>query len=289
LESSTEGIFGLDLDGRITFINPAASAMLGYPVETLLGERPYALLRHANADGTPFDGCDCPLHRAATEGIEHHGIRTLFYRRDGNPIPIEYKAAPIRHGGHADGAVVSFHDISERLDHERRIEFLAFHDALTGVANRRMFTERLKEALARYRRGGECFALHLLDLDHFKEVNDRLGHPTGDRLLFAIAQRVDGLLREVDLLARLGGDEFAVIQRGVRRPVEAVRLAERMLDALRADFPLGDVTVHSESSIGITLPQAETLDAADLMKQADIALYRAKDAGRGIAVLFEPG
>lgn len=289
LECSTEGIFGLDLDGRITFINPAASAMLGHPADGLLGQRPYALLRHSSADGVPFDGRDCPLHRAATEGIEHQGIKTLLYRRDGNPIPIEYKAAPIRHGGHADGAVVSFHDISDRLDHERRIEFLAFHDALTGVANRRMFTERLKEALARYRRGGECFALHLLDLDHFKEINDRLGHPTGDRLLFAIAQRVDGLLREVDLLARLGGDEFAVIQRGVRRPAEAVRLAERMLDALQEDFLLGDVTVHSGSSIGITLPQADTLDATELMKQADIALYRAKDAGRGIAALFEPG
>lgn len=119
LESSTEGIFGLDLEGRISFINPAAAAMLGYPADALLGETPHGLLRHAREDGTTFERQSCPLHEAAMQGIGRQGSNTLLRRQDGSQLPIEYHAAPIRHGGHADGAVVSFHDISERLEHER--------------------------------------------------------------------------------------------------------------------------------------------------------------------------
>jgi diguanylate cyclase (GGDEF)-like protein/PAS domain S-box-containing protein len=288
LESSTEGIFGLDLEGRIGFINPAAAAMLGYPADTLLGETPHGLLRHARDDDTPFEAQACPLHAAATQGIEQHGSNTLLRRQDGSRLPIEYHAAPIRHGGHADGAVVSFHDITERLEQERRIAFLAFHDALTGLANRRLFGDQLGRALALYRRGVEHFALHLMDLDAFKEINDQLGHPTGDRLLCAIAERVKALLRESDVFARLGGDEFAVIQVGIKNAADATRLASRIIEAMRRDFELGSLAVHSGSSIGIALPEPGITDAAELMKRADIALYRAKNAGRGISVLFEP-
>ena len=287
LESSTEGIFGLDLEGRISFINPAAAAMLGYPADALLGEAPDGLLRHARDDGTTFEAQDCPLRATAMQGVGRHGSNTLLRCQDGSQLPIEYHAAPIRHGGHADGAVVSFHDISERLEHERQIAFLAFHDALTGLANRRLFGDQLARALSLYRRGVEHFALHLMDLDAFKEVNDRYGHPTGDRLLCAIADRVKGLLRESDVFARLGGDEFAVIQIGITDASDAERLAARILEAMGQDFKLGTIAVRSGSSIGITLPDPSLHDAADLMKHADIALYQAKDAGGGGVVLYK--
>ncbi|WP_462321646.1 sensor domain-containing protein [Halochromatium sp.] len=288
LESSIEGIFGLDLEGRISFTNPAAAAMLGYPAAELLGETPHGLLRHARDDGTAFEEQACPLHAAATRGIGRHGSHTLLRRQDGSQLPIEYQAAPIRHGGQADGAVVSFHDISERLEHERQIAYLAFHDALTGLANRRLVSDQLARALSLYRRGIEHFALHLMDLDAFKEVNDRHGHPTGDRLLCAIADRVKGMLRESDVFARLGGDEFAVIQIGIQEASDAERLATRILEAMGREFELGALSVRSGSSIGITLPDPGLEDAAELTKRADAALYQAKDAGRGVFILFNP-
>ncbi len=127
-----------------------------------------------------------------------------------------------------------------------------------------------------------------MDLDAFKEVNDQFGHPVGDQLLCAIADRVKGLLLESDVFARLGGDEFAIIQIGIKDASDAERLGTRILDAMREDFELGTIAVRSGSSIGITLPDPSLEDAAELMKRADIALYQAKDAGRSVFVFFKP-
>jgi len=168
-----------------------------------------------------------------------------------------------------------------------RAAFLSAHDQLTGLPNRTLLGDRLEQALVAGRRSGAGIAMHCLDLDRFKEVNDTLGHPAGDALLRIVAQRVLACLRETDTLARLGGDEFAVIQPGVRRPYDAEVLATRLIEAVREPAMLEGQQVFIGLSIGIALSSRDT-DATELTKAADVALYKAKAAGRGGFCFFAP-
>lgn len=159
---------------------------------------------------------------------------------------------------------------------------MAEHDSLTGLANRLLFTRRLSHALAE----GGMVALHLIDLDDFKEVNDSLGHAAGDALLLAAASRMRACLRPADLLARLGGDEFAVVQTGLAAPAEADATAARLLRALGAPYAIEGMTLRAGASIGIAIGPADGVDGPALLQRADIALYRAKAGGRGQARRF---
>ncbi len=161
-----------------------------------------------------------------------------------------------------------------------RIEHLARHDPLTDLPNRLLFADRLDQALRRAERSGQLVALHCLDLDYFKAINDRYGHVAGDRLLVAVAKRIEACLRQSDTLARLGGDEFALIQSDLGDASGAIRLAERTLAACAAPFPLGDCTVEVSLSIGISLYPAAARTGELLRCAADMALYRAKQEGR---------
>ncbi|CAH2602408.1 protein of unknown function [Rhodovastum atsumiense] len=192
----------------------------------------------------------------------------------------EYDAEGRARGAH--GVVI---DVTERREADAHIAHLAHHDALTGLPNRVLFRERLDEALAR--RGWGC-AVCLIDLDRFKEVNDTLGHPVGDALLRAVAARLQELLRETDTLARLGGDEFAVIQSDVDQPQDATGLARRVVEALGTPFELEGHQVVIGTSIGISLAPADGIDADALLKGAGMALYWAKEDGRGCWRFFEP-
>jgi diguanylate cyclase (GGDEF)-like protein len=178
-------------------------------------------------------------------------------------------------------------DVTERQEAEERIAHLARHDALTGLPNRLLFRERLDEAVARARRG-DGFALLLIDLDRFKEVNDTLGHPVGDTLLRAVTGRLQHALRETDTLARLGGDEFAVIQAGVPEPEAAAALARRLVETLGTPFDLNGQQVCIGTSIGIAMAPADGQTADGLVRNADMALYRSKAEGRGCWSFFEP-
>jgi diguanylate cyclase (GGDEF)-like protein len=200
---------------------------------------------------------------------------------DGRTVVASFRTMP-------DGGWVSAHeDITEQRQAEERIAHIAHHDALTGRPNRVLFRKRLDTALAGARRG-QSFALLCLDLDRFKEVNDTLGHPVGDALLCAVAERLQGELRETDTLARLGGDEFAIIQAGVEAAGEATALARRLVETIGAPFELDGHQVVVGTSIGITLAPGDGLDADALLKAADLALYRAKGEGRGRWRFFEP-
>jgi len=212
----------------------------------------------------------------------------VFWRRDGGYFPVEYQATPIRRQGQLAGAVITFHDITERHRTEREIQYLAFHDPLTGLPNRVLFAEELSQTLARLRSRGERFALHLMDVDHFKDVNDSLGHPIGDQLLCSIANRVTEVIRGADIFARLGGDEFGVIQTAIHSPADASLLAGRIIESMGADFNVEGISVRSNTSIGIVVvDDAAGIDAADLLSRADVALYKAKEAGRGVYAFFE--
>ncbi|MGP0095169.1 MAG: putative bifunctional diguanylate cyclase/phosphodiesterase [Xanthobacteraceae bacterium] len=164
---------------------------------------------------------------------------------------------------------------------------MALHDALTGLPNRVLLNERLEQAVTRTKRG-DIVAIHFLDLDRFKDVNDTLGHPIGDRLLKAVAERLKGLLRETDTIARMGGDEFAIVQVGLAQPSDATALAERVIQAISNQYNIDGHQVLIGTSVGIALGSTDGTGPEQLMRNADLALYRAKAHGRGTFRFFEP-
>jgi len=166
---------------------------------------------------------------------------------------------------------------------------LARTDALSGLSNRNAFVEAVEHEVAEGRRRRDSFAIHYLDLDNFKDINDTLGHQAGDTLLIAVSERLRWAVRETDLVARLGGDEFAVLQTGLREPADAGTVADKLLSALAAPFHLDAVQRHVTASVGITINAAGALSAEETIVQADTALYRAKDEGRNRYCFFAPG
>jgi diguanylate cyclase (GGDEF)-like protein len=177
-------------------------------------------------------------------------------------------------------------DITERRAAEQRLTFLALHDPLTGLANRRLLLDRLSIALARMARSGRMVAVLYLDLDRFKEVNDTLGHDQGDQLLLRAAARLGELVRDSDTLARLGGDEFVLVADDLTGPAEAVAIAQRIVDALKEPFDLpGGARVSVGASVGVAVAAAGA-DPSTLLRHADAAMYQAKDDGRACHRLF---
>jgi diguanylate cyclase (GGDEF)-like protein len=201
--------------------------------------------------------------------------------RDGRSIAISYSPMP-------DGGWVATHeDVTDRRRTEARIAHMAHHDPLTDLPNRVLFRDRLGRGLAHLRRDGGQLAVLCLDLDRFKVVNDTLGHPTGDVLLQAVTARLQRCLRDADTVARLGGDEFAVIQTGPRQPRDATSLAQRLIAELALPFDLEGQQVVIGASVGIALAPEDGEDPDTLLKNADLALYRAKAEGRGTYRFFE--
>jgi diguanylate cyclase (GGDEF)-like protein len=190
--------------------------------------------------------------------------------------------APITDGGF----VITFEDITERRNAEAKISHMALHDALTNLPNQLFFREKMENRLAQLSRD-QIFAVLYLDLDRFKSVNDMLGHPFGDTLLRQVAERMNGCLREGDTIARLGGDEFAILQGSFKKPNDAIALAERLIELVSAPFDLDGNQVVIGVSIGIAVAPTDAADADRLLKNADIALYRAKVDGRGTYRFFE--
>lgn len=288
LDSSTEGVFGLDLEGRASFVNPAAARLLGFTTDELIGSDIHALIRPGSGDNRPLRAPEnCLMLCAARDGRAYHVADETFCRRDGSQLPVEYWATPVERDGRLEGAVVTFHDISERKRAEAEIQHLAFHDVLTGLPNRLLFKEEMGHAVASLGRDGQRFALHLLDLDQFKDINDSLGHPIGDELLCAVAKRIGGIVRASDLFGRFGGDEFALLQFPVREAAEAAVLASKIVQAMAQPFELSRNQVSVTTSIGIAIADRDSADIDELIARADVALYKAKEAGRATHAFFE--
>jgi diguanylate cyclase (GGDEF)-like protein/PAS domain S-box-containing protein len=185
--------------------------------------------------------------------------------------------------------LVAIVDVTEKREAEARIAHMAHHDALTGLPNRVLFHERLDEALSRVRRDQDKFAVLYLDLDQFKNVNDGLGHPAGDKLLVAVAERLRTCLRDCDMVARFGGDEFAVLQIGLAGPHEAGAFAGRIVTLLSEPYEIDGQQCVIGASVGIALAPADGETAEQLLGNADMALYQAKEDGRRVVRFFEPG
>ncbi|CAH2602437.1 EAL domain-containing protein [Rhodovastum atsumiense] len=287
LEAGHIGIFHHDFVTDLVHCSPEARAMIGLPA----GEAP---LTAAQWWGPMLPEDQENLRAIIADSIGQHapkGISTFRARHLGDGR-LRHFEARVRweydETGQPLGALGVIIDVTERREAEAHIAHLARHDPLTGLPNRALFHERLQEALARAQRG-EGFAVLLIDLDRFKEVNDTLGHPVGDALLRAVTGRLLAELRETDTLARLGGDEFAIIQSDVAQPKATLPLARRLVEMLGHPFELDGHQVVIGSSIGIALAPVDGRDADRLVKAADLALYRAKEEGRGRWRFFEPG
>jgi len=185
------------------------------------------------------------------------------------------------------GTVVLYTEISELKRRDRELQHMAYHDALTGIPNRELFQQRVDQALAAARRHGLTAAVMFLDLDHFKNVNDSLGHPAGDALLKCIAGRLRSCFRDIDTVARVGGDEFAIVLMDLNRPESVTTLASRLLQVVGRPVEFNGQQIVTGISIGIAIAPTDGKDAATLIKNADLALYRAKCDGRGTFRFFE--
>ena len=270
---------------KYVLVNRAFETMLGLARSECLGRTVFDI--HNPKDAHNIDAADTESLQDA-EQIKYKEIETNTPLRGARMLATS--RIVIRDSqGEAKLLIAVIEDATERKKAEQRIAFLAHHDALTGLANRAALIQKIEEATARQRRRNEPFSVSLLDLDRFKQVNDTLGHPAGDALLIEVATRLKALLRETDVLARLGGDEFAIVQAGECDQCDAARgLAERIIEALGKPFKIDSGDVSIGTSIGIALAPAPRSDASDLLKMADLALYRAKSAGRNGYCFFDP-
>ncbi|KVW91351.1 hypothetical protein ABW22_16120 [Thiobacillus denitrificans] len=292
LESAGEGIYGLDTEGRCTFVNEAALTMLGYARDELLGRETHSLIHHSHADGSAYPAQECPIYDAFHKGQPTHGLVELLWRKDGSSFPAEYSAQPLREAGQeaerVSGAVVVFHDVAESQALRHLLSYQATHDALTGLVNRQEFERQLERMLIEIRGDGEAYALLYLDLDRFKVVNDTCGHTAGDQLLRQITARLHERLRGRDTLARLGGDEFGVLLEHC--PLDqALRIATELRDAAQDYRFVWEGKPFSVSvSIGLVPLSATIGSVSAALAAADAACYAAKEQGRNRVHLYQP-
>ncbi|MGX9963563.1 putative bifunctional diguanylate cyclase/phosphodiesterase [Roseomonas sp. F4] len=272
------GVAAFDRDGRIVLMNEASLGI------AQLEKEDSALGRTAGEIGAPprveADIQRVLATRTALPTQEHH-----FIHPDGRDRTLLVSTAPVFAGDEVVRVVRVALDVTEQRAADHRIRHLAEHDTLTDLPNRLMFGTHLQAQLLRAA-PDRMVAVHCIDLDHFKEVNDSLGHPVGDQLLLAVTARMRGAMRGQDMLARLSGDEFAVIQPGLRSEAEATVFADRLKQVLAQPYRLLGYTLRSGASIGIAVAPQHGTTVEAMLSRADIALYRAKAAGRGQAVLF---
>ena len=274
--AQTESVLAVDDSGVITFANPAAGLLLKQT--ELVGRRAEDLFSVERTVGALR-----LLEVSATHDVVRDDDAVLRVADDRIPVAFTATGLPAPHAG----AVLVLHDITERKAFEERLSYLAFHDPLTGLPNRRLFQDRVEHALLRAQRHNTRHALLMFDLDRFKLVNDSYGHPIGDDLLVHVASLLRRSLRPEDTCARLGGDEFAILVEDITDTGQAVTVAERILAAVAEGAVIGGHEVFVSASIGIaTTDQAATREA--LVAAADAATYAAKRAGKGTFRLFAP-
>jgi diguanylate cyclase (GGDEF)-like protein/PAS domain S-box-containing protein len=273
VESADDAIVTTTLDGRILTWNRGAERMYGYAAVDVLGQPSTFLVPDELRD----EMSEITQRLVNGNRVEHY--ETARVHQTGRKVEVSISVSPVVDATGRTVAVASIaRDITGRKHVERMINHLAFHDGLTGLANRTLIRDRLQHAIARAHRTGGFVAVIYLDLDDFKEVNDRLGHAAGDQLLQAVSARLKPLLRPGDTFGRLGGDEFVVVSDRVPSEGAAVGIAERLANALVEPFEFNAARVEVTASIGVALGDAET-DADRLLANADRAMYAAKARG----------
>ena len=275
-------ISAADQSGRFLFVNAFQSGLagigpadaVGKEVGCMFGEehgsRSRALDRKVFENGTA-------LPTFEEEIVNSAGVRQVFLTTK----------SPLRDHSNAVVAVLtSSIDITDRKRAEEHLLYTAHHDALTGLPNRTLLSDRLRREIARARRGDRPFALHLIDLDGFKNINDVLGHAVGDKLLKVVGERLQGLARPIDTVARLGGDEFAILQARTTRGEDVGELAQRIMDAVAEPLQFAAERISTSASVGITVHPPDGSDVQQLLKNAELAMYRAKADGRNLVRFY---
>jgi diguanylate cyclase (GGDEF)-like protein/PAS domain S-box-containing protein len=272
VQHAADVIVILDDDDRVRYASPSADTVFDSErlADLALGDLVHPQdRRHVQT----------ALRLVRAGGVWDHSDDWRILRADGTCLEVEVTCRNLREDRTVHGLVLTLRDVTERRRLERQLTHRAFHDSLTGLANRVRFQDRAEEAVARARRDGTVVGVLFLDLDDFKVVNDTLGHSSGDELLVAVARRLTGVLRPHDTAARLGGDEFAALVEGVTTPAEVEEVAERIITALAAQFALDKGLASGGASVGVATT-AEAGDAEELLQHADLALYAAKAAGK---------
>jgi diguanylate cyclase (GGDEF)-like protein len=284
LSNMSQGLCMFDGEGRLIVANERFGdifrlpANLTRPGTTLDSFEDWENRANRKLSASQADSCVCVLRSLMATGKPGTVTHEL---PDGRAVEIWYR--PMQDGGW----VTTFEDITERRRTEAQIAYMARHDALTGLGNRALFRDEMNRALIRISRG-DTIGVLCLDLDRFKIVNDTLGHPTGDALLEAVADRLRSCVRDVDTVVRLGGDEFAIIVIDALQTEGVVALAERVMTTVSTPYEINDQQLNIGTSIGIAIAPHDGKDPDRLLKAADLALYRAKDEGKGRVRLFEP-
>lgn len=283
VQNSSDAILLVDGSGLVTYQGPSAERVLGYRPEALLGSGledlsdPQDLLR---------------LQSQLTEVLARPGlsrrIELRLRRQDGELVDVEAVLNNLQADPSVGATLVTVRDISERKRFELTLTHQAFHDELTGLANRALFTDRVAHALRRRERDSRVMAVLLLDLDDFKTINDSLGHAAGDALLRAVSERLENLVRPGDTTARLGGDEFAMLLVDLPSEESAVVAVERILATLAQPLVIDGREVFAHASIGVAFAGDETKDPEELVRNADAAMYVVKTDGKGRYAIFEP-
>lgn len=281
VDDSRDAILSKTLEGIITSWNRGAAATYGYSAEEAIGQSVELIIPPERRDELTF------ILDQVRKGERLEMVETERVRKDGERITIQLVVSPLRdYEGRVVGASAIGRDITDQKRIERDLMRAAHYDSLTGLPNRGAFVEALRQAIAGGRRWGRQFAVLFMDLDHFKDVNDTMGHPAGDRLLKAVARRLEATVRETDTVSRFGGDEFAIICRDPADAASVAAFSQRLLDAVNQPIEIDGTLISSGASLGIAVYGADTVDAETMLSCADIALYRAKGAGRGTYRFF---
>ncbi len=270
-----DGVVTLDAQGTIVAFSRAAEVIFGYRQDEIVGRAIDQLILPGAGEEAP------PLDQVAALGATRGATRELRARRKGGAIvPLELSASEVRQDG-AVLYVVTVRDIAIRRLTEETIRSLAYHDPLTGLPNRLLFNDRLTQAIERARRNQQMLAVMILDLDRFKLINDLLGLASGDQVLRAVGERLVAAVRRSDTVARLGADDFLLLLPGIDGAESAAKVGQKILDIFLPSLQVDDQEVHLGASLGITLFPHDGDDAETLIRNADTALYRAKEHSRG--------
>jgi len=281
MSSVLDGIIVTDTDGIIEAVNPAFTEITGYSETEAIG-RSTSLLKSYRHDER--------FYQQLWNALLHHGnwVGEIWNRRkSGEVFPCFSRISVIKDDRQRiTHFVAAFSDISERKRYEEQLSHLAYHDALTGLPNRLLFQDRLKQAISLAERNQQQHGILFIDLDGFKEVNDRHGHDTGDQLLYEVARRLSAGVRGCDTVCRLGGDEFALLLQNIRDVEAALQVAENLLAILAQPFDLGGRQAQISGSIGVVLYPMHGHTADELLRHADQSMYRAKERGKNNHYLY---
>jgi diguanylate cyclase (GGDEF)-like protein/PAS domain S-box-containing protein len=285
LGSALDAIVDLDDDGRVSEMNPAAERLFGCSSTNLTGRYLADLVFPASE--RELQRRELALYFATGQGpLLNNRVETVAIRADGSELPVELAITHIDLGGRM-GFTAFLRDLTESKQVEQELVRLAFHDTLTGLPNRALFTDRLQQAVARAERLQEPLAVMFLDLDNFKVVNDSIGHEAGDRLLVTVAERLRACVRAEDTVARFGGDELAILIEGVADRAEVLAMAERIAELFGTPIRLANRELYVTASIGVALAVPGEDDAEGLLRKADLAMYRAKASGKAQHTIYD--